>query len=100
MNASLIMATFKNFIIYCLFSALHRENNRVLVLNSSELLSIIADDAEEMGLPRCMLTAFISPECIFTARMAQYFNVLPLLFPQLRIVAIDATIFSKCLLIL
>ncbi|VDN57905.1 unnamed protein product [Dracunculus medinensis] len=76
-------------------TALHRENNRVLVLNSSELLSIIADDAEEMGLPRCMLTAFISPECIFTARMAQYFNVLPLLFPQLRIVAIDATIFSK-----
>ncbi|MFH4982059.1 hypothetical protein AB6A40_008768 [Gnathostoma spinigerum] len=70
-------------------------NNTVELLTSSELLEVIEVASENIGLPLCMITAFYAPDCIFSALMAPYFNALPRLYPQLRVIAVDATEYSK-----
>ncbi|KHN85127.1 Thioredoxin domain-containing protein 15 [Toxocara canis] len=76
-------------------TAVRRDNTTVELMNSSELLRLISAMNDNEDLPLCMLTAFYAPECIFSARMAPFLNALPRAYPQLRVVACDASEYSR-----
>lgn len=70
-------------------------NNTVEIRRAFDVLEIIGEQADNAGLPSCTITAFYSPSCAFSAQMAPFLNALPRMYPQLRVIASDATDYSK-----
>ena len=66
-------------------------NNSVELLSPSQLLKVMESEVNNVGLPLCTVSAFYSPTCFFSAEMAPHLNALPRMFPNLRVVAVDAT---------
>uniref|UniRef100_A0A915A9W2 Thioredoxin domain-containing protein n=1 Tax=Parascaris univalens TaxID=6257 RepID=A0A915A9W2_PARUN len=76
-------------------TALRRENATLQLMSSSQLLHLISIMSGNEDLPLCMLTAFYTPQCIFSARMAPFLNALPRVYPQLHVIACDASEYSR-----
>ncbi|VDN04415.1 unnamed protein product [Thelazia callipaeda] len=71
-------------------------NPVVNLMNSSQLLAhITADNHLSSGYSNCMLTVFYAPDCVFSSRMAPHLFLLSQVYPQLHIVATDASVHSK-----
>lgn len=68
--------------------------NTLYTLNASEFLELVRM-REVYGRPWCILSFFYSPNCVFSAKMAESFYRVAPLFPKLRIVAIDVSIREK-----
>lgn len=70
-------------------------NNTVEIRSASDVLELLGEQVDNIGLPLCTVTAFYSPSCAFSAQMAPFLNALPRVYPQLRVIASDATDYSK-----
>ena len=68
------------------------QNITVEILNNSELLSFLALK-QEGYIGRCIVVLFYTPYCVFSARIAPQYNALARLFPNLFILAVDASTF-------
>lgn len=70
------------------------ENASVMIVNNTELLSILSFDNNSTE-GDCVLVLFFVPYCRFCAAMAPSFNALARVYPQLNIIAVDAAQFSN-----
>lgn len=70
------------------------ENASVMIVNNTQLLSILSFDNNNTE-GDCVLVLFFVPYCRFCAAMAPSFNALARVYPQLNIIAVDAAQFSK-----
>lgn len=73
------------------------ENASVMIVNNTQLLSILSFDNNNTE-GDCVLVLFFVPYCRFCAAMAPSFNALARVYPQLNIIAVDAAQFSKYVL--
>lgn len=70
------------------------ENASVMIVNNTQLLSILSFDNNNTE-GDCVLVLFFVPYCRFCAAMAPSFNALARVYPQLNIIAVDAAQFSN-----
>lgn len=70
------------------------ENSSVMIVNNTQLLSILSFDKNNTE-GDCVLVLFFVPHCRFCAAMAPSFNALARVYSQLNIIAVDAAQFSK-----
>lgn len=70
------------------------ENTSVMIVNNTQLLSILSFDNNNTE-GDCVLVLFFVPYCRFCADMAPSFNALVRVYPQLNVIAVDAAQFSK-----
>ena len=66
----------------------------VMVVNSSVLQRFLNSDNKN-ATSNCIIVLFYSPMCHFCSAIAPYYNTLARVFPQLYVVAIDVTFFSR-----
>lgn len=55
----------------------------------------LAKQRDRWGRPQCMLTFFYSPDCVFSAKVADTFFRAAVLFPKLLILAVDVSVGGK-----
>uniref|UniRef100_A0AC35EWH7 Thioredoxin domain-containing protein n=1 Tax=Panagrolaimus sp. PS1159 TaxID=55785 RepID=A0AC35EWH7_9BILA len=65
-------------------------NNSLHLLSSDEFLQIVKE-RDHCGRPWCMLSLFYSKQCIFSAKVADRFAELGEIFPNMLLVAVDAS---------
>ena len=70
------------------------ENSSVMIVNNTQLLSILSFDKNNTE-GDCVLVLFFVPHCRFCAAMAPSFNALARVYSQLNIIAVDAAQSSK-----
>lgn len=70
------------------------ENASVMIVNNTQLLSILSFDNNNTE-GDCVLVLFFVPYCRFCAAMAPSFNAIARVYPQLNIIAVDAAQFSN-----
>jgi len=70
-------------------------NNKlsVSIVNDTELAELLK--MEYRTAPSCIIVCFYAPYCPFSARLAPSYNALPRAFPDLIVLAIDASKFDK-----
>ncbi|VDK51100.1 unnamed protein product [Anisakis simplex] len=76
-------------------TARQQHNTTVEIMKSAELMHLISAMNDNIDLPLCMLTVFYAPDCIFSVRMAPFLHAVPRVYPQLRVVASDASEYSR-----
>uniref|UniRef100_A0AC34GTY1 Thioredoxin domain-containing protein n=1 Tax=Panagrolaimus sp. ES5 TaxID=591445 RepID=A0AC34GTY1_9BILA len=64
-------------------------NNSLHLLSSDEFLQM-TKERDSCGRPWCMLSLFYSKQCIYSAKVADRFAELALMYPNMVVVAVDA----------
>ncbi|XP_026473909.1 thioredoxin domain-containing protein 15 [Ctenocephalides felis] len=72
-------------------------NAAVEIVNRTELLQLLlpvgnATSSHQSG--RCLLIFFYAPFCPFSSMAAPYFNALPRVFPDIKMAALDASLYQ------
>lgn len=72
-------------------------NSTVEIINRTELLQLlqpIGNNTNSQQSGRCLLVFFYAPFCPFSSMAAPHFNALPRVFPDVKMAALDASLYQ------